>query len=193
MTQTFVIEKKGELIEFSSEFDEMKNVKEYLKENMSCSEFAMNLVSQKKLSEKQIAWMHYLATEDQRKKNSSKVIGEYIELVQKMYSGVKAKNRKFQVRLPGVTLSTVTKGQNVGCVYVFENSSYVTKITDNGELVGVVSEDVQNLLVDANENLFELAKLYGHETGECSVCGRTLTDSLSIQMGIGPICAKRFE
>jgi len=31
---------------------------------------------------------------------------------------------------------------------------------------------------------------YGLETGECSVCGRELTDSKSIKYGIGPICAK---
>lgn len=29
---------------------------------------------------------------------------------------------------------------------------------------------------------------YGLETGECSVCGRELTDSESIKLGIGPVC-----
>jgi hypothetical protein len=29
---------------------------------------------------------------------------------------------------------------------------------------------------------------YGLETGECSICGRELTDSESIRIGIGPIC-----
>ncbi len=29
---------------------------------------------------------------------------------------------------------------------------------------------------------------YGLESGECSVCGRTLTDRFSIRMGIGPVC-----
>ena len=31
---------------------------------------------------------------------------------------------------------------------------------------------------------------YGLETGECSICGRELTDKESIKRGIGPICAK---
>jgi hypothetical protein len=29
---------------------------------------------------------------------------------------------------------------------------------------------------------------YGLETGECSICGRELTDSTSIRIGVGPIC-----
>ena len=36
------------------------------------------------------------------------------------------------------------------------------------------------------------AKKFGHEHGFCVVCGRTLTDPVSVQNGIGPICAGRF-
>ena len=36
------------------------------------------------------------------------------------------------------------------------------------------------------------AKKYGKETGSCLVCGRTLTNPISIENGIGPICAERF-
>lgn len=32
---------------------------------------------------------------------------------------------------------------------------------------------------------------YGHEIGECGVCGRTLTDEVSRARGIGPICADK--
>jgi hypothetical protein len=31
---------------------------------------------------------------------------------------------------------------------------------------------------------------YGLETGECSVCGRELSDSKSIRRGVGPVCAQ---
>jgi hypothetical protein len=34
---------------------------------------------------------------------------------------------------------------------------------------------------------------YGIETGECSVCGRPLTDSQSILIGIGPICHEKVR
>lgn len=33
---------------------------------------------------------------------------------------------------------------------------------------------------------------YGHRTGSCCICGRTLTDPESIAAGIGPICAGKF-
>lgn len=34
---------------------------------------------------------------------------------------------------------------------------------------------------------------YGHAIGECGVCGRTLTDEQSRAVGIGPVCAGRFD
>lgn len=36
------------------------------------------------------------------------------------------------------------------------------------------------------------AKKYGKESGRCCSCGRDLTDPVSIENGIGPICATKF-
>lgn len=33
---------------------------------------------------------------------------------------------------------------------------------------------------------------FGHKTGSCCICGRTLTDPESVKAGIGPICAAKF-
>ena len=187
---SFTVVKKGEEIQFDSSFADLNEAKEYLSQHMSFNDFAMQLVERKKLSEKQVAWVHYLATQSVIDSQTPVEFGPYKQLVNKMYDTMTAK--KFQVRLPGMTLSTVNKGANVGCVYIFENNNYVGKITSTGELKGNVSEDVENLLEDANDNLLQLAKIYGHETGTCSICARTLSDPLSVQMGIGPICAKRL-
>ena len=189
---SFTIEKQGQEIQFDSSFTDVNEVRNYLRQQMSYNNFAMNLVEKKKVSEKQIAWMHYLATQSVIDSQTPVEFGPYKQLVNKMYDAVAYRAGKFQVRLPGITLSTVNKGANIGCVYVYENNNYVGKITANGELKGNASEDVLNLLEDANDNLLQLAKIYGHESGCCSVCGRTLNDPLSVQMGIGPICAKRF-
>lgn len=189
---SFTVTKKGEDISFDSTFVNLDAAKDYLQKCMSHSNFAMDLVSKKKLSEKQIAWIHYLATQSKIDAETPAENGEYYNLVTKMYTAGSHRS-KFQVRLPGVTISTVNRGSNIGCLYVFENNNYVGKITHSGVLMGNVSEDVKNILEDANENLLRLAKIYGHETGNCSLCGRTLSDPLSIQMGIGPICAKRFS
>lgn len=194
MTQTFTVEKKGQEIVFNSLFSDVEDAKQILNENLSGNSFAMNLVSRKKLTQKQISWIHYLATESVKEmdqdQDSSR--GEYYDLVTKMYTAGSLVS-KFQVRLPGITISTVNRGANVGCLYVYENKQYVGKITHQGVLIGNVSEDIKNILEDANENLLRLAQIYGHETGNCSVCGRTLNDPLSVQMGIGPVCAKRFS
>jgi uncharacterized protein YecT (DUF1311 family) len=193
MSNTFTVEKKGQEIVFDSLFSDIEDAKTHLNECLSYNTFAMNLISRNKLSQKQIAWIHYLASENvkemDQKQNES---GEFLPLVQKMYSAVKTKTRKFKLRLPGVDISTIPNGVNAGGLYTFVKDSYVGKITDTGVLKANVDEDVMNLLLDANDNLLQLAKIYGHETGNCSVCGRTLSDPLSVQMGIGPICAKRF-
>ena len=189
---SFTVVKKGEEIQFDSSFADVNEAKDYLRQKMSYDTFAMDLVAKKKASATQIAWMHYLATQDVIDAQTPVEFGPYKQLVNKMYDAGAYRATKFQVRLPGMTLSTITKGANVGCVYVYENNQYVGKITATGDLIGNASEDVLNMLEDANDNLLQLAKIYGHETGTCSICARTLNDPLSVQMGIGPVCAKRL-
>jgi hypothetical protein len=192
MTQTFTITKKGQEINFESKFDTLSDAKSYLSMNVKFNTFVDDLLSKKKLTVSQESWIHYLATQDLIDSETPVVFGPYKQLVNKMYDAGAYRATKFQVRLPGITLSTVNKGQNFGCVYVYENNQYVAKITSTGDLIGNASEDVMNLLEDANDNLLQLAKIYGHETGSCSICARKLSDPLSVQMGIGPICAKRL-
>jgi hypothetical protein len=189
---TFTVNKKGQEINFESKFDTLSDAKSYLSHNVKFNTFVNDLLAKKNLTVSQESWIHYLATQDLIDSETPVVFGPYKQLVNKMYDAGAYRATKFQVRLPGITLSTVNKGANIGCVYVYENNQYVAKITATGGLIGNVSEDVMNLLEDANDNLLQLAKIYGHETGTCSICARTLSDPLSIQMGIGPICAKRL-
>lgn len=201
MSKNLTVVRKGQEIVFDSAFDSIEDAKNALHESemnsgkVHFNQFVIDLLSRNKLSEKQAAWIHYLATESVNKGSEEEVAdGEYLPLVQKMYSCATSKARKFQIRLPGVTISTVLRGHNVGCLYVFVDGNYVGKITQNGVLMlQFENEDVQNILLDANENLLQLAKAFGHESGSCSVCGRTLNDPLSVQMGIGPVCAKRLS
>ncbi len=191
---SFTVVKKGEEINFESKFATVKDAKAYFENDKSWkyNDFVSNLLSRKNLSVSQESWLHYIATQDVIDSETPAEAGDYLKLVNTMYNAVQNNVRKLQVRLPGITLSTVNKGVNIGCVYVYENNQYVAKITTSGVLIGNVSDDVKNLLEDANDNLLQLAKIYGHESGSCSICGRTLNDPLSVQMGIGPICAKRF-
>lgn len=187
---SFIVTKQGRNIQFDSAFGDVDVATYYVKENLSFNNFAMDLVARKNLSEKQVAWIHYLATEHLKNELEQETVEpQFLPIVEKMYNAVKGKVRRFQVRLPGFTLSTGRYNN----VYIYENGRYAGKITEKGHLEGNVSDDVKNLLEDANDNLLQLAKIYGHESGCCSICGRTLNDPLSVQMGIGPVCAKRLS
>jgi len=48
------------------------------------------------------------------------------------------------------------------------------------------------ILTLADRMSLEEAKEFGVLYGTCCVCGRTLTDEVSIANGIGPVCARKF-
>jgi len=37
------------------------------------------------------------------------------------------------------------------------------------------------------------SQLFGHAVGACGICGSPLTDPESIRLGIGPVCAKKYD
>lgn len=55
-----------------------------------------------------------------------------------------------------------------------------------------VDDDKRSLLEALLADPKAAAIEYGHRTGSCCVCGRTLTNPESVAAGIGPICAGRF-
>ena len=85
-------------------------------------------------------------------------------------------------------------GKNGGCLYVKVAGEYAGKITPDGKFLAGwggkidVEEDLKKIAADP---LGE-ARLYGRRTGTCACCGRTLTDPVSIEKGIGPVCESRW-
>lgn len=49
------------------------------------------------------------------------------------------------------------------------------------------------LILKWNKNIHEAIAYFGLKTGECSICGRQLTDKTSIKIGIGPICRQNLN
>lgn len=81
-------------------------------------------------------------------------------------------------------------GKNPGAIYVKRNNGeYLGKVVGNTFTASrdATAEDKEILLKIA-ENPSKVAKEYGMKTGKCCLCGRTLTDKVSIANGIGPIC-----
>ena len=52
---------------------------------------------------------------------------------------------------------------------------------------------VEELLNELEQNPLAAAMKYGKLSGLCCSCGRDLTDPVSIEQGIGPVCATKFE
>ena len=87
-------------------------------------------------------------------------------------------------------------GRNAGCIYVVRASddTYLGKITQDDKFItsrdcsAADSETVARVAADPAA----AATAHGHEFGNCSCCGRELTNPESVARGIGPICAERW-
>lgn len=56
-----------------------------------------------------------------------------------------------------------------------------------------ISRSLQYDVLDAiGQAPAEAAARYGHEIGKCGICGKKLTNDVSRERGIGPICAERW-
>lgn len=83
---------------------------------------------------------------------------------------------------------------NAGSLYVkAKDGLYLGKIT-NGLFFRSrdVDASMEANIRESLSNPAASAVAYGRRTGECSCCGRELTNGESIERGIGPICADNF-
>lgn len=80
--------------------------------------------------------------------------------------------------------------RNPGYIYITNSSyKYLGKISPAGNITARSLDAAQHTPIEALLANPELALTSeGKETGTCCCCGRTLTNPLSIELGIGPIC-----
>lgn len=92
-------------------------------------------------------------------------------------------------------------GVNPGAIYITDSSNgeyYGLARMNKGIVGGLVLRlnasypGTQSELVEAIYEPGAAAIKYGHQTGNCSICGRRLDNAISVQMGIGPICADKL-
>jgi hypothetical protein len=79
-----------------------------------------------------------------------------------------------------LTIKNRSTGQQLMCV---SRSGIVIPENNAKQIIPVLQVFIR-FSKDTKQTLLN----YGLETGECSICGRELTDSKSIKIGIGPIC-----
>ena len=105
--------------------------------------------------------------------------------------GIKRPKMRFDGFVASLAPST---GKNPGAVYLKASGDlYLGKVA-GGKFQA--SRDAtlaeQASIVEAMNDPLAAAVAFGRRTGECSCCGRELTNALSIELGIGPICRERF-
>ena len=85
-------------------------------------------------------------------------------------------------------------GKNPGAVYVKgDGFTYLGKIDGYGfrSSRDCTTED-ETALAEIAADPLTAAREHGKLTGACSCCGRRLSDPVSLQNGIGPICQQQF-
>jgi hypothetical protein len=86
------------------------------------------------------------------------------------------------------------QSKNPGAVFVFINGNYSGSIAVDGTVRGSLARDngTLNVLATIAGDPAQAAKAYGMLTGNCSFCRKDLTDEGSVEVGYGPVCAKKY-
>ena len=82
----------------------------------------------------------------------------------------------------------ITDGQR------YPDNKWYGRIDRDGTLhkAKLITDEIIELLCNLDAEPEETISSYGRSTGNCSCCGRLLTNPESVARGIGPICAGRF-
>ena len=93
-----------------------------------------------------------------------------------------------------VQAAPIHGNRNPGSLYVKRNGEYQGKITSDGVFhpTGYAAKETAEELLAIDEDPVGKAREHGRLTGQCAICSRQLTDPVSVERGIGPICASRW-
>lgn len=169
------------------------------------SQFVSDMANKELVSEKQHYWVRKLISEacpppleSEVKLNMSNVQALF-DIARK-----NGKDSKLSVRLATNTAHIVltaarSHSRNPGAIYIKDSNrpfgeDYLGKIAPNGDVFpnAKCTQAVLDLITDFAENPEIIAAKYGKLTDRCSFCGLELTDSRSVIVGYGPICARKW-
>lgn len=190
MANTYTITKRnGEQISFTTDLsvDDAAGIVG----NLPLTEFSGSLMlayRRGRLSEAQRLWLLKLAHDA----TAPKAAGPYASLVQTVTAMQARAKGRVQLRLNGVTVKAVTRGNNTGSCYLYREGDYVGKLTPEGVCYSALHPELEPVLTEATADPVAAAQAYGRDTGACACCGRTLTDPVSIWAAIGPVCLERL-
>jgi hypothetical protein len=200
--QFSVTTKRDGLVNFTSDLTDAEVLQSLRGQR---SQFAQDLAAKfSRLSPAQYAWAHKLAVDScQRQQQVTSVDSNQpsqFEALFNAFEAAKSKGAKrLTLRFKGVN---VKPNRNLTALWVTSQTEtehgnyglqpkYLGKVTRQ-TLDSRLSDDIKEVLISASTDPLTAAIQYGKVSGECSCCGRELTDPQSIERGIGPICATKF-
>lgn len=128
--------------------------------------------------------------------NAPSVAGEGFQRLLASFETAKSNGLKSpKVRIGSLSFSPAkAESANAGFLYVKSAGEYAGKISPDGRLFACsnVDQATRDQIVRVGRDPLAEAVAHGKATGQCSCCGRELTDPASIAAGIGPICAENF-
>jgi len=103
------------------------------------------------------------------------------------------------LKWPKITLAELVfkpapaTGRNAGAIYATEHGQYLGKVLGGKFLrVRECTDGQEARITQVVNDPQGTAEAHGLQTGHCCICNRELTDPVSVERGIGPICAGRF-
>ena len=111
------------------------------------------------------------------------------------FDKAKAAGLKYpKLRLSALEISPAgATSKNAGALYVKNGETYLGKIADGRfHASRDCGAEQAQAVADAMSDPLAAAVAYGKQTGRCCCCGRELTDPVSVERGIGPICEANF-
>ncbi len=189
-----IVKRNGQEVRFSTDLtpDQAATV---LREK-GATGFALDLVlahERGNASRTQTLWLLLKAQESLTPSPSIRPVGPFAGLVTRLAEWQEKVKGKVQLRLPGARVKVCNaKGNpNFGALYVYsEGGDYVGKVDQRGN--ASIPPTFAEILSVAATDPVKAAREYGHETGNCACCGRTLSDPVSVFGGIGPVCLERL-
>ena len=185
---------------FSLQSEEHKKILYALREIMNWNSFAQSLVEQiinkGSLSEKQMfaASAMLIKIKQNKEEKQSNIVSIDLSNVKKIFDKAHEAIKSPKFRVDNMVLSRAPdSGVNAGAIYVKVDGEYAGKVTGGYWLPCKGSpEGTLEKLREVAKDPLGSAVAYGKRTGNCSACGRDLTNHGSIEKGIGPICAERW-
>ena len=197
--QQFTVTVRRETITFTSTLSDAK-VLETLRGMRSS--FSQDLARKfNKLSASQYAWAHKLAQDTVKVAPVKSNEPSQFEALFNAFETAKGKGAKrLTLRFEGVnvkpnrdnTVLWVTSQSETEMGEYGLKPKYLGKVTRTA-IDSKFSDTVRETIMGAAHDPLSAAIKYGKVSGSCSCCGKELTVKESIERGIGPICARKFD